>query len=202
MKVVTLLARSVTVNVESFTETGASQRPACCLDHAVPKAYDVPASTVAAITGVHVDCSRFAARKHDGRIPKELSELSAALRQDFDRDAAYPDLSSMGYKLIGVWPCREPLENKVHLLYRSTVKDLNDTLSIFVQPVDTSRCTGRRYVYGCSASHTPCLRLVLMTASMTGLSMSAPSARRRTRRSRFSGGTNCRTTIGTGLTRG
>ncbi len=42
----------------------------------------------------------------------------------------------MGYKLIGAGPCRKPLENTVHLLYRSTAKDLNDTLSIFVQPLD------------------------------------------------------------------
>ncbi|MDQ3440021.1 MAG: hypothetical protein M3478_06685, partial [Planctomycetota bacterium] len=103
---------------------------------AAPKAYDVPPSTVAAVTGVHVDCSRFAAHLHNAEFPKELGARSAAVEQDFSRDTPYPDLSGMGYKLIGAGPCRAPLANTVHLLYRSTVKDLNDTLSVFVQPVD------------------------------------------------------------------
>lgn len=98
--------------------------------------YDVPPSTVAAVTGVHVDCSRFAARRHATTFPEELDGLSSAVKQDFNRDSPYPDLSNLGYKLIGAGPCRAPLADTVHLLYRSTSEDVNDTLSIFVRPAD------------------------------------------------------------------
>ncbi len=123
----------------------------------LPKADDVPLSTVAAVTGVHVDCSRFAAHLHDGRIPKELGELSAAIQLDFSEDRRYPDLSAMGYKLVGAGPCRNPVENTVHLLYRSAVKDLNDTLSLFVQAADAQPGLeiGKSYLLSDPASAHP-----------------------------------------------
>jgi len=124
---------------------------------AAPQPYDVPPTTVAAVTAVHVDCSRFAAHRHDGRIRKDLGELSAAIKQDFSGEAPYPDLSAMGYKLVGAGPCRKPLEGTVHLLYRSTVKDVNDTLSIFVQSIDaqTKLEPGRFYLVSDPASAHP-----------------------------------------------
>ena len=63
----------------------------------------------------------------------------------------------MGYKLVGAGPCRKPLEGTVHLLYRSTVKDVNDTLSIFVQPIDaqTQLEPGRFYLVSDPASAHP-----------------------------------------------
>ncbi len=95
---------------------------------------EVPVSLVAAMTGVHVDCSRFAARLQPGAFPKELGELPAAVQQDFSRDVPYPDLSAMGYRFIDAGRCSKPLPNTAHLVYQSTRKNMTDKLSIFVQP--------------------------------------------------------------------
>lgn len=95
---------------------------------------NVPVSLVAAVTGVHVDCSRFAARLHPGEFPKELGELPAAVQLDFSRDVPYPDLSAMGYRFIDAGRCSKPLHNTAHLVYESTRKNMTDKVSIFVQP--------------------------------------------------------------------
>ncbi len=94
----------------------------------------VPLTLVGAVTGVHVDCSRFAARLHAAVLPKEMAQLSAAIKQDYDLDASHPNLSKLNYKFVGAGPCRAPLENTAHLLYRSEAADVHDTISIFVQP--------------------------------------------------------------------
>ncbi len=100
-----------------------------------PEAYDVPPSVVAAVTGVHVDCSRFAARLRPGAFPKELGAISAAVQEDFSRNEPYPDLSPIGYRFIDAGPCRKPLANTAHLVYQSTARNVTDKISIFVQPL-------------------------------------------------------------------
>lgn len=86
-----------------------------------------------AVTRVHVDCSRFPTR-HSQAFPQQLGTLADAVKQDLHLDKPYPDLSSVGFKLVGAGPCDKPLENTAHLLYAPIDPDERDTLSIFVQP--------------------------------------------------------------------
>ena len=93
----------------------------------------VSVSTIADITRLHVDCSRMLT-VHTGGYPQALDGLADVVEQELNRDKPYPDLSSMGYAFVGAGPCYRPLENTVHLLYKSTKPWINDTLSVFVQP--------------------------------------------------------------------
>ena len=96
----------------------------------------IPSTLIAAVTRVHVDCSRFAPQLHSGPFPTTapLGALATDVEKEFHTQVPYPDLSSIGYSFVGAGPCRKPLENTVHLLYRSVKPTLRDTLSVFVQP--------------------------------------------------------------------
>ena len=96
----------------------------------------VPPVLISAVTKVHVDCSRFSPQVHSGPFPTTapFSGLAEQVEREFHSKVPYPDLSSIGYSFVGAGPCREPLENTVHLLYRSVKPTIHDTLSIFVQP--------------------------------------------------------------------
>jgi len=92
----------------------------------------VPASLVADVTHIHVDCSR-APDLHTADFPKELGDLKGSLEKYLGRPVPYPDLSSIGYQYIGAGPCAKPLENMAHLLYRAKGGPITDTISLFVQ---------------------------------------------------------------------
>ena len=92
----------------------------------------VPVGLVTAATRVHVDCSRLADRLHSVGYPPQFTDLAASVRQDLGReDTPYPDLSSIGYRLVGAGPCGKPLEGTVHLLYKSPRPE--SVISLFVQ---------------------------------------------------------------------
>jgi anti-sigma factor RsiW len=93
----------------------------------------LPASLVAAITHIHVDCSR-APSLHNAPFPKELGNLEGSLKTYLGRPKPYPDLSPIGYEYVGAGPCAKPLENTAHLLYRAVGGPVSDTVSLFVQP--------------------------------------------------------------------
>jgi anti-sigma factor RsiW len=92
----------------------------------------VPATLVADVTHIHVDCSR-APELHNAPFPKELGNLEGSLEKYLGRPVPWPDLSSIGYKYIGAGPCAKPLENTAHLLYRAIGGPVTDTVSLFVQ---------------------------------------------------------------------
>jgi len=92
----------------------------------------VPASLVADVTHIHVDCSR-APDLHSAAFPKELGNLKGSLEKYLGRPVPYPDLSSIGYEYIGAGPCAKPLDNAAHLLYRAKGGPITDTVSLFVQ---------------------------------------------------------------------
>jgi anti-sigma factor RsiW len=92
----------------------------------------VPATLVADVTRIHVDCSR-APDLHTAAFPKELGNLQGSLEKYLGRPVPYPDLSSIGYQYIGAGPCAKPLENMAHLLYRHKGGPITDTVSLFVQ---------------------------------------------------------------------
>ncbi len=115
----------------------------------------VPVLFTASMTRTHVDCSRFAERIHSSEIPKELSNVSAAIKADLQRDQAFPDLSSLGYRYVGAGPCAKPVENTVHLLYAADREDLRDTLSVFVQAYSGQFSLERGKVYTLSTSVSP-----------------------------------------------
>jgi len=92
----------------------------------------VPASLVAGVTHIHVDCSR-APDQHTADFPKELGDLKGSLEKYLGRQVPWPDLSSIGYQYIGAGPCAKPLENMAHLLYRHKGGPITDTVSLFVQ---------------------------------------------------------------------
>lgn len=122
-------------------------------------ALPVPLTLVDSVVRVHVDCSRFVAPLHAAKFPQELGPLATAIRQDLGRDVPYPDLSTIGYELIGAGPCHAPLKGIAHLLYRSTAKDVRDTLSVFVQPY-TAQLTlepGKAYLVSLPGAAHPVL---------------------------------------------
>jgi anti-sigma factor RsiW len=92
-----------------------------------------PASVVAAVTHIHVDCSR-APSLHHAPFPHELGELSDQLKQYLGKPNPWPDLSPIGLQYIGAGPCSAPMQGTVHLLYKSTRAFYTDTVSLFVQP--------------------------------------------------------------------
>ncbi len=92
----------------------------------------VPASLVADVTHIHVDCSR-APDQHTAEFPKELGDLKGSLEKYLGRPVPWPDLSSIGYQYIGAGPCAKPMENIAHLLYRAKGGPITDTISLFVQ---------------------------------------------------------------------
>ena len=96
----------------------------------------IPPTLITSVTKIHVDCSRFEPQLHAGPFPTAppYDTLAKEVKEEFHSQVPYPDLSSIGYSLIGAGPCRKPLENTVHLLYGSTKPTVRDTLSIFVQP--------------------------------------------------------------------
>ena len=94
----------------------------------------VPASLVRSVTFTHVECSRLPADLHAATVAEIKPNLVAPLELDLHRDVPYPDLSSIGYELVGAGPCGHPVEDAVHLLYRSTNPAVRDSLSVFVRP--------------------------------------------------------------------
>jgi anti-sigma factor RsiW len=92
----------------------------------------VPASLVADVTHIHVDCSR-APDLHTAAFPRELGSLQGSLEKYLGRPVPYPDLSSIGYEYIGAGPCAKPLDHAAHLLYRAKGGPITDTVSLFVQ---------------------------------------------------------------------
>lgn len=101
-----------------------------------PRAKDsppVPASIVADVTWVHVDCSR-APDLHAAAFPKQLGKLEGRLERYLGRPVPYPDLRPIGYEYIGAGPCGRPAEQTVHLLYKAVGGPIADTVSLFVQP--------------------------------------------------------------------
>ena len=93
----------------------------------------VPASTVAFVTHVHVDCSR-APDLHTAAFPQELGTLASRLERYLGRPVPYPDLRPIGYEYIGAGPCGNRAEQTVHLLYKAIGGPVTDTVSLFVQP--------------------------------------------------------------------
>ena len=96
----------------------------------------IPVTVVSAVTKIHVDCSRFLAY-HTGDYPASLQPLGEIVKTDLASDKPEPDLTSAGYTFVGAGPCGHPLDQTVHLLYRSSDKkkgSARDTLSVFVQP--------------------------------------------------------------------
>jgi anti-sigma factor RsiW len=91
-----------------------------------------PTATIAAITHIHVDCSR-APSLHNLPFPHQLGELQNSLKTYLGRSEPYPDLSGIGYQYVGAGPCAKPLEGTAHLLYKSIRGPITDTLSLFVQ---------------------------------------------------------------------
>ena len=94
----------------------------------------IPASLARSVTFTHVDCSRMPADAHAASVVEIKPDLVAPLELDLHRDAPYPDLSSIGYRFVGAGPCAHPVEDAVHLLYRSTDPGVQNTLSVFVRP--------------------------------------------------------------------
>ena len=86
------------------------------------------------VTSVHVDCSGIASRLHDAGFPADRPQLQAAVTRAFGGAQPHPDLSAAGYAIVGAGPCRHPLEDTVHLLYRATGEEARDTVSVFVRP--------------------------------------------------------------------
>jgi anti-sigma factor RsiW len=93
----------------------------------------VPASTVAFVTHVHVDCSR-APDLHTAAFPKRLGTLESRLKEYLGRPVPYPDLRPIGYEYVGAGPCGNRAEQTVHLLYKAISGPVTDTVSLFVQP--------------------------------------------------------------------
>ena len=95
----------------------------------------VPLTLAAAVTRVHVDCSRFPLAGHAGPFPTTgpAAALADSVRQAFHADATHPDLSSLGFEFVGAGPCRVPLDGTIHLLYRAADPNRRETLSVFVQ---------------------------------------------------------------------
>lgn len=92
----------------------------------------VPASMVAAVTHVHVFCSR-APDLHVAGFPKQLGKLEGPLERYLGRPVPYPDLRPIGYQYVGACPAPEVSEPTVHLLYHATGTPITDTVSLFVQ---------------------------------------------------------------------
>ncbi len=92
----------------------------------------VPATLVATVTHIHVDCSR-APSEHNHPFPHELGDLADAVKRSLNRATPYPDLSPIGYQYIGAGPCGKLVEGTAHLLYRSTRGPVTDTVSLFIQ---------------------------------------------------------------------
>lgn len=92
----------------------------------------VPVSLAQAVIRVHAECSG-SAELHGSTYPIELDELASAVRADLNREVPYPDMSRAGYQLIGAGPCRRPLENTIHSLYRGTGENVSDVFSLFMQ---------------------------------------------------------------------
>ena len=94
----------------------------------------VPAALARSITFTHVECSRLPADLHGRSVAEVTPGLVGPLEADLRRDAPWPDLSSVGYAFVGAGPCGHPVEDAVHLLYRSDDPAVRDTLSVFVRP--------------------------------------------------------------------
>jgi hypothetical protein len=92
----------------------------------------VPAPMVAAITYVHVNCSR-APDLHVAEFPKQLGKLEGPLERYLGRPVPYPDLRPIGYQYLGACPAPEVAEPTVHLLYHAMGRPITDTVSLFVQ---------------------------------------------------------------------
>ena len=94
----------------------------------------VPASLARSLTFTHVECSRLPAGLHGASVAEIRPGLVTPLELDLHRDEPFPDLSSIGYRFVGAGPCGHPLDDAVHLLYRSADPAVVDTLSVFVRP--------------------------------------------------------------------
>ena len=99
----------------------------------------VPAAFQSSLLKIHVDCSRFPSH-HTASTPQELGTLSESLREDLAGEAAHPDLTQLGFRLVGAGPCAKPLEGTVHFLYVAIDPEQRETLSIFAQ-LTTDRLT-------------------------------------------------------------
>ena len=94
----------------------------------------VPASLAQSVTFTHVECSRLPADLHGASVAEIKPGVVRPLELDLHRDTPFPDLTSIGYAFVGAGPCGHPVEDAVHLLYRSTDPGVRDTLSVFVRP--------------------------------------------------------------------
>jgi hypothetical protein len=118
----------------------------------------IPVALETSMLKIHVDCSRFPLH-HTAPIPQELGTLRESLRQDLASDAAHPDLTRLGFRLVGAGPCAKPLEDTVHFLYVAIDPEQRETLSIFAQ-LATERLTlevGKLYLITSADAPHPAL---------------------------------------------
>ncbi len=94
----------------------------------------VPDDVVAHASRIHADCSRLADALHSAGYPKELAGLALLVKSELKSEYPYPDLSAIGFRLVGAGPCADPMADTAHLLYRSTGAGHESALSVFVQP--------------------------------------------------------------------
>ena len=114
---------------------GGLMIPSRPLRSPVATAPTVPLTLAAAVTRVHVDCSRFPLAGHAGPFPTTgpAAALADSVRKAFHAETSHPDLSSLRFDFVGAGPCRVPLEGTIHLLYRASDPNRRETLSVFVQ---------------------------------------------------------------------
>lgn len=94
----------------------------------------IPASLVQSVTQKHLGCSAMADHFLAPEFPKIERDLAPAMSKFLGRDAAPPNLESLGFVFSGAGPCRLPGGTTLHLLYRSP--DGKVAVSLFLQPDD------------------------------------------------------------------
>jgi anti-sigma factor RsiW len=101
-----------------------------------PRDAILPSGFVTVVGRTHAACSRLAEGLHVASFEKTDAQLASVVRSGLHQPASAdaPDLSSIGYRLVGVGPCHHAGPGVVHVLYRSTRPGSVAAISLFVQP--------------------------------------------------------------------